>query len=265
MSTPSKVLEGLHLEQFLIELAGMLAAPISKGWSPAAIRKIQILMIEIARYHLAGFSQSQILAECCSTPEAREFSEMIYESVVKTIGNVTLGNSATGDSFTPAVGDAYALFEMPRDRSIDHARTGAVMKPAMAFVEGDYDTCAIFGGHGAAAFGRHLFYQLYMIGNFRRGRDEEAKIAGCAAQNGLQISPWHGQLAELTLGNVTAAHLMAQAQDGGQRFQVNCFEGLRLYTHGDKVNARRVLTAAAAMPSDLVMEKLFVDADLKRC
>ncbi len=264
MSTPTKLLCGVSLEQFLIELSGMMAPPASQGWSPAALRRLQTQVIEIGRYHLAGFSKDQILEECCSTPEAREFSEGLYTHVVELVSQLMLNDPATGEVSTPSLGDACALLEVPRDRSIDHARMGALAKPMMAFVKGDYDTCAVFGGYGAAAFGRHLYYQLNIIGNFRRGRDEEARIAGCAAQNGLQISSWHGQLAELTLGKVKAADLLAQAKDNSMRFQVNCFEGLRLFTNGDKGSARHTLTVCEAIPCDL-LEKALVRADLERC
>jgi len=265
MSKQSKILVGLQLEQFLIELAVAIATPLSQDWKPAAVRKLQIWIIEIARYHFAGFSESQILDECCPTPEAREFNTKLYETVVHTLANVSLTDSATGEQFVPVVRDVRALFEDSRDFSIDHARTSSVMKPCMAFVESDYDTCATFGAYGAAAFGRHLFYQMNIIGNFRIGRQEEAEIAGCAAQNGLQISPWHRKLADLTLGNVTAADLFVLANDDGRRFQVRCFEGLRAYTNGDKENARRILSAAIAMPNNLPMEFLIAKADLDRC
>jgi hypothetical protein len=106
---------------------------------------------------------------------------------------------------------------------------------------------------------------MNIIGNFRRDRPDLAKIAGAAALIGLQISPWHGKLAELTLGIVTAADLIASAKDDLLRFQVNCFDGLRAFTNGDKMNSRRILSLAAAMPNNLPGESLLIKADLDRC
>lgn len=132
-------------------------------------------------------------------------------------------------------------------------------------IDCNYDTCAVVGTKGGSAFGRHLFYQMGIIGNFRLGRTDEAMREGCAAQNGLQISAWHVELAKLTLGNITANQLMAHATDHDMRFQVRCFEGLRAFTNGNKDDARRILNSAATMPNDLPMEFLFVKADLDRC
>ncbi len=212
MSHPSRILEGLHLEQSLIGLSNMVAKSISQGWRPAAVRNLQLNIIECARYHLVGFSKSHILDERASSPDTRNFQEKIYDTVVATLSNVILTDPKTNEKFVPRV----------------------------------WDACKVLG--------------LRML-----GKTAEAKAQGCAAQNGLQISPWQAQLAELTLGQITANQLFPEAQDHDSRFQVRCFEGLRAYTNGNKVDARGILESAASMPNNLPMEYVFVKANLDRC
>lgn len=212
MSHPSRILEGLQLEQSLIGLSNMVAKSISQGWRPAAVRNLQLNIIECARYHLVGFSKSHILDERASSPDTRNFQEKIHDTVVATLSNVILTDPKTNEKFVPRV----------------------------------WDACKVLG--------------LRML-----GKTAEAKAQGCAAQNGLQISPWQAQLAELTLGQITANQLFPEAQDHDSRFQVRCFEGLRAYTNGNKVDARGILESAASMPNNLPMEYVFVKANLERC
>jgi hypothetical protein len=221
-------------------------------------------MVEIGRYHLAGFSEHQIMEELASPSRSSRVTGILYAEMVAALGKLLLTDPATDEKFVPGIGELLGVLEIEPDSSIDFARINAVSKPVNAFVNGDYSTCATFGRYGASIFGRHLFYQLSIIGHVRLGRKEAAESAGKAAKMGLLISPWHLRLTELTLGLVTATDLIPEAQDGNARFQVKVFEGIRALSSGDKAQARTCLTAALTMPNDLPFEYLMAKADLDR-
>lgn len=263
----TKVLLGLELEQFLIELAQSFISEGATEWPSSAVPLVQMEVIEIARYHLAGFSKAEILREIA--PSFRKFSDeqmaFVYGQSTRAINSMVLANAETGEKFGLKVWDSKKSFEMPQQRSIDQARTGAIATPMMGFVKGDWRICVDSGMQGAAAFGRPMFFQLWIIGNLRLKNMAEAMKAGEAAQNCLQaISPWHGRLVDLSLGTVSADELNRMASDDQMRYQVKCFEALRVYSIGDIASARKLLKAASLERSDLVVESALVAADLDR-
>ena len=262
-----RVIQGVELEQFLILLAQGFVTKGATKWPSSAIPQVQAEVIEIARYHLAGFFKKQILAEIA--PQFNAFSDkqmdFVYEEVAAFIANNQLQNAETGEGFRLEIWDVRKQFDMPGDRSIDQARTGAICTPLMGFVKGDYPACVKFGMLGAAAFGRPMFFHLWIIGCLRLKNVVEARAAAEAAQNCLQVvSPWHSELVKLTLGDRTAKDLMKVASDETMFFQVRCFEALRLFTNGDIATARDLLNSGLAQRSDLLVEPAMMKADLAR-
>jgi hypothetical protein len=264
MPTRSQVLDGQVLEVFLDGLAKMFATQLPKHWDSNTVRGYQVGVIEIARHHLAGFSRQQILEERFESIREPNVNEQMYHGVIKAIANIELNDGSEAGAFVPAVWDARAAFDASQFDSITSVRTVAFSKTFMAFGTGDWDTCATSGRQGAAAFGGHLFYQMSIIGSFRRGKPEEAKQAGYAARVGLHYSPWHARLVELTLGETTAAQMDAEATDDEQRLQVICFAGLRAFTNGDRIGAKRILESGEGFSSD-GFEPLLMRKDLERC
>jgi hypothetical protein len=263
----SKVMLGLELEQFLIQFAQSFISQGATEWPPSAVPMVIREVIVIARYQLAGFSKVEVLNEIA--PSFVRFSDQqmnfVYEEVAGAIKGMVLASAETGERFGLKVWNVRESFGVPHDRSIEHARIGAISKPMMGFVKGEYKICVDSGMQGAAAFGGPMFFQLWIIGNLRLKNLDGARIAAEAAQNCLQVvSPWHGRLVDLTLGNTTASELNRSASDDQMRYQVKCFEALRLYTGGDTVSAARLLKAAASERSDLIVESAMVAADLDR-
>ncbi len=264
----SVTLHSVPLENFLIEFSSMLVAQpflLPNDASPETKRNLQTSIMETCRYHLAGFSKLQIIEEVF--PQASsDTASRLYDLVVGTMGEVSLTDPKSGESFTPAVWDASSVFEIkPGFRSIDFARMGALCKPMMAYVEGDYKTCMESARFGADAFGRHGFYQFNIIAAQRLGRQDVANEAIIAAKNGTQISRWHFYLALVTAGEQNPEDLEKKAPDSSSRHQVRCFQGARALTIGEKEKAKAVLTTAQWIPTDFVTEKMIVEADLKRC
>jgi len=260
MSLPSRILERNYLEHFLFTSAELWTTHIAQGFSPAGFRNVQICMIEVIRYYLAGFSKDQILEDCSSSNAGQ-----IYDMVAELIPKYVLEDEKSGDRFTVATWDACSALGLGREISIDAARTLATAKPVMAFVDGDYNTCALAGVQGAAAFGRHIFYQMSIIGNIRMGKLDDASLAYKAANTALEFSsPWHSQLIDLTCGQILAKQLISSANDNDKKFQVSCFEGLRAFSSEDMEYANRILSSAATKPNDLPIELMLVTADLDR-
>jgi hypothetical protein len=267
-------IQGLGLERFLIYLAQkfVTATEGTIKWPSSAIPGVQAGVIEIGRYHLAGFSKSEILAEVAEmAPVLNAFSDQktyldfVYGVVAAFIARNELQDAKTGEMLRLKIWDVRKQFDMPGDRSIDQSRTGAILALLGGFVKGDYQACVKFGMLGSAAFGRPMFFQLWIIGCLRLKQVIEARAAAEAAQDCLQlVSPWHRELVKLTLGDRTAKDLMKAASDETMFFQVRCFEALRHYTNGDINTARDLIKSGLAQKSDLVVETALMHADLDR-
>ena len=258
------IVTGLLLEKFLSGAARHIIDNAFEGADENAIAKLDVEVTEIGRYYLAGFSINDIRRER-SALKSNVF-DLLYESVREIVDVAAMTDPVTSEKLCPNVGGPIRRLGIDKDLSINDARTVATLGPIQAFVKGDYAIAAELGEFGASAFGRHLFYQMYMIGNARLNREQEAAAAGEAALLGLAMaSPWHFQLAALTLGKVNRDELLKLCNDDRMRFQVLCFDGLRACTVGNYHHAQDILTSASNIKTDLGMEHMLVDADLSRC
>jgi hypothetical protein len=258
------ILTGLLLEQFLSGAARHIANNVFEGADQTTLAKLNVEVAEIGRYYLAGFSKNEIRGERAAL-KANVF-DLLYTSFQELVDAATMTDPVTSQKLRPDVGGAIRRLGIDKELSINDARIAATLGPIQAFVEGDYGIAAELGEYGASVFGRPLFYQMYIIGNARLNREQEAEAAGEAALLGLVMAaPWHFQLAALTLGKTSKDNLLKLCNEDRGRFQVLCFDGLRACTAGDYHYARDVLTRASNMKTDLGMEHMLVDADLRRC